>query len=407
MIMIDDRRMFLKGIGTMSTGSHSMQFDAMHQRLAAYVDRGEVPGYVALVARGDEVQVDATGMTARGGSVPVRRETIFRVASMTKPVTAAATMILVDDGKLRLDDAIERWLPELANRRVLRSLDAALDATVPAERAITVRDLLTFTFGFGIVFAPPGTYPIQRATDEAKLGQGMPAPSSVVAPDEWMKRFGALPLIHQPGARWMYNTGSDVLGVLIARVAGKPFDAFLAELLFGPLGMVDTAFHVPPAKRDRFTVSYVVDPATGAMSEYDRVDGQWATPPAFPSGAAGLVSTADDLHAFGELLLGHRGRVLSAASIAAMMRDQLTPAQKAASNDMPGFFDAHGWGFGGLVVTGADDSGTPGTYGWDGGLGTSFRVDPQRRVVTILLTQRAWTSPVCRDFWATTRAALG
>ena len=399
--MTDDRRTFLKGLGTMSTlvaagcapsrgggaRSHPMQLDAMHQRLAAYVDRGEVPGYVALVVRGDEVQVDATGMTARGGSVPVRRETIFRVASMTKPVTAAATILLVDDGKLRLDDAVERWLPELANRRVLRSLDAALDATVPAERAITVRDLLTFTFGFGIVFAPPGTYPIQRATDEAKLGQGMPAPSSVVEPDEWMKRFGALPLIHQPGARWMYNTGSDMLGVLIARVAGKPFDAFLAERVFGPLGMVDTAFHVPPAKRDRFTVSYVVDPATGGMSEYDRVDGQWATPPAFPSGAAGLVSTADDFHAFGELLLGHRGRVLSAASIAAMMRDQLTPAQKAASNDMPGFFDAHSWGFGGLVVTGADDSGTPGTYGWDGGLGTSFRVDPQRRVVTILLTQ--------------------
>jgi CubicO group peptidase (beta-lactamase class C family) len=282
---------------------------------------------------------------------------------------------------------------------------------VPAERAITVRDLLTFTFGFGIVFAPPGTCPIQRATDEAKLGQGMPAPASVVAPDEWMKRFGALPLIHQPGARWMYNTGSDVLGVLIARVAGQPFDVFLAERLFGPLGMVDTAFHVPPAKRDRFTVSYVVDPATGALSEYDPIAGQWAAPPAFPSGAGGLVSTVDDFHAFGEMLLGRRGRVLSAASIAAMMRDQLTPAQKAASNDMPGFFETHGWGFGGSVVTGADDAGTPGTYGWDGGLGTSFRVDPKRQVVTILLTQRAWTSPVpppvFRDFWATTRAALG
>ena len=425
--MTDDRRTFLKTIGTMSAlvavgcapsrgggaRSRPLQLDAMRQRLAAYVDRGEFPGYVALVARGDEVQVDAAGTTARGGSVRMRRESIFRVASMSKPITAAATMILVDDGKLRLDDAALRWLPELANRRVLRSLDAALDDTVPAARAITVRDLLTFTFGFGIVFAPPGSYPIQRATDEAKLGQGMPAPTSVVAPDEWMKRFGALPLIHQPGARWMYNTGSDVLGVLIARVAGKPFDAFLAERLFGPLGMVDTAFHVPPGKRDRFTVSYVVDPATGVMSEYDPVDGQWAAPPAFPSGAGGLVSTALDFHAFGEMLLGRRGRVLSASSIAAMMRDQLTPAQKAASNDMPGFFDTHGWGFGGAVITaatGADD-GTPGTYGWDGGLGTSFRVDPHRQAVTILLTQRAWTSPVpppvFRDFWATTRAALG
>jgi len=423
--MNDDRRTFLKSLGTMSalvtvgcahsrggeTRSNSMQLDAMHPRLADYVARGELPGYVALVARAGEVQVDAAGTTARGGTVAMRRETIFRVASMTKPITAAATMILVDDGKLRLDDAVERWLPELANRRVLASLDAALDDTVPAARPITVRDLLTFTFGFGIVFAPPGTYPIQRATDEAKLGQGMPAPASVVPPAEWMKRFGALPLIHQPGARWMYNTGSDVLGVLISRVAGQPFDTFLTERLFGPLGMVDTAFYVPPAKRDRFTVSYVVDPATGAMSAYDPVDGQWATPPAFPSGAAGLVSTVDDFYAFGEMLLGRRGHVLSASSIAAMMRDQLTPAQKAASNDMPGFFEAHGWGFGGSVVTGADDAGLPGTYGWDGGLGTSFRVDPKRQVVTIFLTQRAWTSPVpppvFRDFWAVTRAALG
>jgi CubicO group peptidase (beta-lactamase class C family) len=423
--MTDDRRTFLQGMGTLvaagcapsrGSGARSrpVQLDAMHQRLAGYVDRGEVPGYVALVARGDEVQVDAMGTAVRGDSVPVRRDTIFRVASMTKPVTAAATMILVDDGKLRLDDAALRWLPELANRRVLRSLDAQLDDTVPAERAITVRDLLTFTFGFGVVFAPPGSYPIQRATDEAKLGQGIPAPASIVAPDEWMKRFGALPLIHQPGARWMYNTGSDVLGVLIARVAGKPFEAFLAERLFGPLGMVDTAFHVAPDKRARFTVSYVVDRATGALSEYDPIEGQWAAPPAFPSGAAGLVSTVPDFHAFGELLLGRRGGVLSAASIAAMMRDQLTPAQKAASSDLPGLpglFDAHGWGFGGAVVTGADDAGLPGTYGWDGGLGTSFRVDPQRQVVTILLTQRGWTSPVpppmYRDFWATTRAALG
>jgi CubicO group peptidase (beta-lactamase class C family) len=387
-----------------------MQRDVIRQRLAPHVDRGEIPGLVALVARGGDVQVDALGTTAQGGAVPVRRDTIFRVASMTKPVTAAATMILVDDGTLRLDDKVERWLPELANRRVLRALDAPLDDTVPAERPITVRDLLTFTLGFGIVFAAPGTYPIQRATDEAMLGQGVPAPAHVVPPDEWIRRFGALPLIHQPGARWMYNTGCDLLGVLIARASGRPFDAFLAERLFGPLGMVDTAFHVPAARRDRFTVSYRADAATGRLQPYDPIDGQWAAPPPFPSGAAGLVSTVDDFLAFGEMLLGHRRGVLSDASRAAVMRDQLTPAQKAASPDMPGLFDAHGWGFGGMVVLGPDDSGSPGSYGWGGGLGTSFRVDPARQAVTVLLTNLAWTSPVpppaFHDFWRGATAAL-
>jgi CubicO group peptidase (beta-lactamase class C family) len=188
-----------------------MQLDAMHQRLAGYVDRGEVPGYVALVARGDEVQVDAMGKTARGGSVAMRRETIFRVASMTKPITAVATMILVDDGELRLDDAALRWLPGLANRRVLRSLDAQLDDTVPAERAITVRDLLTFTFGFGVVFAPPGTYPIQRATAEAKLGQGIPAPASIVAPDELTQRGWTSP-VPPPMYRDFWATTRAALG---------------------------------------------------------------------------------------------------------------------------------------------------------------------------------------------------
>jgi CubicO group peptidase (beta-lactamase class C family) len=395
-----------------ATAADAPAADALHALMAAYVERGDVPGLVTLVARRGQVSVDAIGTSAAAGAGrPVTRDAIFRVASMTKPVTAAAAMILVEDGKLRLDDPVDRWLPELAHRRVLRRLESPLDDTVPAARRITVRDLLTFTFGMGIVLAEPGTVPIQKAMDDLALGQGMPSPQGVPAPDEWIRRLGTLPLIHQPGERWMYNTGSDVLAVLIARVADRPFADFLHERLFVPLGMKDTGFAVSAADRERLMSSYVVDPKTGVMTLYDAPDGQWSRPPAFPAGGAGLVSTADDFFAFGDLLLqkGTRGgvRVLAEASVAAMTRDQLTPAQKAASSWF-GLFEQHGWGFGMAVVTGRDDSGAPGAYGWDGGLGTSWRSDPTEGAVRILLTQRSWTSPqpppVCRDFWKASRA---
>ena len=391
-----------------------MHFDRMRDALSGYVNRGEIPGLVALVARDGEVHVEAMGTSAAGGGRPVRRDTIFRVSSMSKPVTAAATMILVDEGKLQLDEPIERVLPELANRRVLRSFDAELDDTVPAIRSITVRDLLTFTMGFGILMVPPGKYPIQRANDDLKLGQGRPEPQVPPSPETWLARFATLPLLHQPGARWMYSTGADVLGVVIARASGMSFPAFLHERLFAPLGMVDTAFFVPKSKQDRFVDGYYANPTTGALEHYDDVDGAWGKPPACPSGAAGLVSTADDFRVFGEMLLGRgaRGatRILSEASADAMMRDQLTEAQKKASNDFFGYFAQHGWGFGGSVVTGNDVAGGPGTFGWDGGLGTCWRVLPKERAVTVLMTQRSWTSPVpppqCDDFWRTTGEAL-
>jgi CubicO group peptidase (beta-lactamase class C family) len=290
---------------------------------------------------------------------------------------------------------------------VLRRIDSELDDTVPASRSITVRDLLAYTMGFGIVMAPPGTYPIQRATDDLKLGQGYPQPQTPPPPDEWMQRFGSLPLMAHPGARWLYNTGSDVLGVLIARAADRPFPSFLEERVFGPLGMVDTGFVVPAGKRNRFATSYMVDPLAKTLRVADAPDGQWSKPPAFPAGAAGLASTVDDFLALGEMILGRgkRGkvRVLSDQSVGEMTRDQLTPAQRAASNDFANLFVEHTWGLGGYIVTGRDPAGPPGTYGWDGGLGTAWRVQPSTNTVTILMTQRAWTSPVppavFRDFW--------
>ena len=388
----------------------------MHDVMAGYVGRGEVPGIVTLVSRRGEVHVDAIGMKALGGSDPMRRDTIFRIASLTKPITAAAAMILVEECRLRLDEPVDRLLPELADRKVLKRIDGPLDDTVPAIRPITVRDLLTFRMGFGIIMEPPDTYPIQRAVSELLLGQGMPNPSTPSAPDEWIRRLGTLPLLHQPGEKWMYHTGSDVLGVLIARASGQPLETFLRERIFGPLGMKDTAFSVPAAKIDRLATSYWVNPETAKFELYDEaIGGQWSRPPAFPSGGGGLVSTIDDYLAFGQMMLNKgkhgRKRILSRPSVETMTTDHLTPGQKAVSGLIPGYFDSHGWGFGVSIITRRDDTASvPGRFGWDGGLGTSWYSDPGEELVGILMTQSAWTSPsppdVCLDFWTSAYQAI-
>jgi CubicO group peptidase (beta-lactamase class C family) len=388
----------------------------MHDVMAGYVERGDVPGLVTLVSRRGEVHVDALGTTAVGSRDPMRRDTIFRIASMTKPITAAATMILVEECTLRLDEPVDRLLPELAGRKVLKRLDGPLDDTVPANRPITVRDLLTFRLGFGQMMAPPDAYPILKSASEQQIGMGPPSPAAMPAPDEWIRRLGRLPLMHQPGEKWMYNTGSDVLGVLIARASGQTLETFLRERICEPLGMKDTGFSVPAAKLDRLATSSWTNPQTGALELYDPAEGgQWSRPPAFPSGAGGLVSTIDDYLAFGQMMLNkgkHGGeRVLSRPSIETMTTDQLTPEQKAVSGLVPGYFDGHGWGFGVSIVTRRDDvAAVPGRFGWDGGLGTSWWSDPREEMVTILMTQRAWTSPsppgVCLDFWTSAYQAI-
>lgn len=385
----------------------------LHEAMAAHVERGELPGLVTVVRHLGQVHMDAIGRMGPGGR-PIRRDTIFRISSMSKPVTAAAAMLLVDDGTIRLEEPVDRLLPELANRRVLKRLDAPLRETVPATRPITVRDLLTFTLGFGDVFAAPGTVPVLDAANEFQLGMGPPAPSSMPAPNEWLRRLGTLPLMYQPGERWMYNTGADVLSVLIARASEMMLDTFLQERLFQPLGMKDTGFHVPPEKIDRLPPLYWTNYLTGKEEMYDTGEGgQWSRPPPFPSGAGGLVSTADDYVAFAQMLLDkgkHRGRrVLSERSVDAMTKDQLTAAQKE-SGLVPGYFDTRGWGFGMSVLTKADGlARSPGRYGWDGGMGTSWFNDPTEGLVAILMTSRMWTSPeppdVCRDFWRLAYAA--
>ena len=387
-----------------TSGLSEARLGRMHDVMAGYVERGEVPGLVTLVSRRGEAHIEAMGTLAVGGGQPVQRDTIFRISSMTKPITAAATMLLVEECKLRLDEPVGRLLPELAGRVVLKRLDGPLDETVPALRPITVRDLLTFRMGFGQLFASPDAYPILKAASEQQIGMGPPTPATMPAPDEWLRRLGALPLMYQPGERWIYNTGSDVLGVLIARASGQPFETFLRERLFEPLGMQDTSFSVPAAKIDRLATGYGVHSETGALEVSDQAEGgQWSRPPAFPSGAGGLVSTIDDYLAFGQMLLNkgkyQSQRILSRPSVELMTTDHLTPEQKAISGLLPGDFDAHGWGFGVSIVTRRDNvAESVGTFGWYGGLGTAWSSDPQEGMVTVLLTQRSLASPTPPTF---------
>lgn len=391
-------------------GLSRARLERMHEVLARHIDAGDVPGLVALVSRRGEIHADVLGRMAVNGP-PMQRDTIFRIASMTKPVTAVAAMILVEECQLRLDDSVEHWLPELADRKVLRSIESEVDDTVPARRAITLRDLLTFRLGLGMIPVFPARHPIQMAIADAGLAPGPVFPS--FPPDELLRRYGTLPLVYQPGERWLYNAGSQILGVLIARAAGTSFAGFLQDRIFGPLGMKDTAFHVPPHKLARFATSYARDPASGALTVFDEpATGKYAAPPVFENGSAGLVSTADDFNAFAQMMLngGRLGteRILSRPAVELMTSDQLTPEQKVGSESVLG---ARGWGFGLSVFATRDDlAHVPGRYGWEGGYGTSWYSDPHETMTGILLTQRMMDSPrsppVFSDFWTLAYQAI-
>ena len=388
------------------------RIERLHAALSSHVASGDMPGLVAFVNIRGDVTVEAIGTQSFGGA-PMKRDTIFRIASMTKPVTAAATLLLVEECRLRLDDPVDEFLPELANRRVLRTPESAVDDTVPAARPITVRDLLTFTWGFGAVMIWPPRLPIQKAMREAGLA---PGPDRLeISADEFMRRLGSLPLLHQPGERFLYHTGSEVLGVLIARASGQPFDVFLEERLFAPLGMRDTGFQVPAAKLDRLASAYRMDPESRKLVLFDdAADSKWSRPPVFASGGGGLVSTVADYHSFQRMLMNKglhgRERILSRPSVELMLSDQLTPAQRQGAEIFFGDGKSS-WGMGGAVTLRRTDlHTTPGRFGWDGGYGTSAYIDPAEDVIAILLTQLMMDSPqapkVYRDFWTSAYQAI-
>jgi len=363
--------------------------DRLQQATQQRIDKGELPGVVMLVADGDDEFVAAQGTSTFGGSEPMRRDTPFRLASMTKPMLAVVTMMLVDDGTLNLTDPVERWLPELADRRVLTRIDGPLDETVPAERPLTVDDLLTFRLGHGLIVEPefnPPAYPIIAKALELDLRMAEPDPRTPHEPDEWLRRFATLPLMDQPGVRWRYNTGSLILGVLLARVSGRPLAEVFDERLFTPLGMADTGFWLPAERAAELPSHYLTDFSTGKMTE-QTVTGPdvWSRPPAFPSGAAGLTSTVDDVARFARLMRDQGAGLVSASAYRMMTTNVLTPEQIAGGGFV---LSGRGWGHGmSVAVTPDEVSDTPGRYGWEGGYGTLWFNDPASGRTVILLSQ--------------------
>ncbi|MCX5378682.1 serine hydrolase [Streptomyces sp. NBC_00091] len=392
----------------------------LREVLAGHVESKKIPGLVALVSRGGQTHVEAIGTMRHEGGAPMRRDTIFRMASTSKPVTTAAAMVLLDECRLRLDEPVDPWLPELADRRVLKRPDGPLEETVPARRPITVRDLLTSTFGLGMDFDLLAS-PIRAATFERldySVASG-PAPD----PDEWMRRLGELPLSYQPGERWQYDLSNEVLGVLVSRVTGQPLETFLRERILDPLGMKDTAFHVPAGKIDRLPPLYGPDPQTGEFLVWDEAEGgRSSRPPAFQGAGGGLVSTVDDYHAYFQMLLnqGVHGseRILSRPAVELMTTNRLTPEQQADRAAMyrniahitVGQAQQGGWGFGMAVRTHRGDHTPIGQFGWDGGTGTTAYADPDNQLTGILLTQVGMSTPdsarLIHDFWTTLYQAI-
>jgi CubicO group peptidase (beta-lactamase class C family) len=379
----------------------------MHDAMSRHVAPGKLPGLVMLVHHRGREYVDALGTFGFDSDEPMRRDTMFRLASMTKPVTAVAVMILVEECRLRLDDPVDQWLPELKDRKVLRTIDSPLDDTVPATRPITLRDLLTFRSGYGEVGFIAPMCPLQQAMMAAQLP--LSTWPYLGTPDAFMAALGALPLAYQPGERWQYHMSAEILGVLIARVSGQPLGAFLRERIFEPLGMTDTGFFVPETKLDRLPTCYGIDFPQPTLVVLDEARGGYASRQlAMESGGGGLVATVDDLLVFGQMLLNHGAygheRILSRLAVELMTTDHITPEQKAASPFFQNYWEHHSWGLGLGLVTGRGDlAGVPGRFGWDGAFGTSWWVDPKEGLIGIFMTQRRpdvlAIAPSILDFW--------
>jgi CubicO group peptidase (beta-lactamase class C family) len=353
------------------------------------------PGFPGLaygvVIDGELVLVRGLGKSDIATGARADADTIFRIASMTKPVMAAAAMTLAEDDVIDLEEPVQKLLPELAGWRVLARVDGPLDETVPAHRPVTVEDLLTFRLGFGMItepeFNPP--YPINVAAAALNLELGDPDPRTPHDPDEWIRRFGTLPLMYQPGERWNYNIGTLILGVLLVRATGQPLGDLLRERVFDPLGMTETGFWLPEFRARELPAYYMTDPATQIMTERTNSGPEiWSSPPVFPSGSGGLVSTIDEFFAFGRMLLNkgvHGGtRLLSEKSIELMTANHLTPEQVATAGQLLG---GSGWGLGMAVTVERDEISGPGRYGWAGGFGTTWFNDPAERLIGIAFTQ--------------------
>ncbi|AKN17384.1 hypothetical protein B586_13645 [Mycobacterium haemophilum DSM 44634] len=348
-------------------------------------DAGLLAGALTMVwHRGETLQVNEIGYRDIDAGLPMQRDTLFRIASMTKPVTVAAVMSLVDDGKLALHDPITRWAPELAELRVLDQPDGPLDRTHPARRPILLEDLLTHTSGLAYGFSVPG--PISRAYLRLPFGRGS---------DAWLTELAALPLVHQPGDRVTYSHSIDVLGVIVSRIEGKPFNQVLDERILGPAGMTDTGFFIPADMRPRAATMYRLDEKN--QLRHDVMGPPHVKPPSFCNAGGGLWSTADDYLRFVRMLLGDGTvdgvRVLSAESAHLMRTDRLTDKHKRHAFLGAPFWVGRGFGLNLSVVTDPAKCaplfgpGGLGTFSWPGAYGTWWQADPAANLILLYLVQ--------------------
>ena len=356
--------------------------------LQAFVDSGELAGIVTLTSRhGDVVQADAVGWADIETRTPMRHDTLFRIASMSKPITSVAAMMLVEQGKIALDDPVTRWIPELAGLRVLRDPAGPLDDSVPAAREITVDDLLTHRAG--VAYAPFSEGPLKRAYEQVLDDPGM----NRLSVDEWLGGLGTLPLAYQPGERFHYGHSSDVLGFLIGRVEGRPFREVLKDRVFGPLGMTDTDFWMPEAKRDRLASLYRYDDTADRLAKVELE--LYEAPPEYTPGGGGLISSAPDYHRFLRMLLGEGEldgvRLLRPETVRLMQTNRLTPAQREFPFVGMPLWRKAGFGLGVAIAEDLEDNpyafGATGSITWPGVFGTWWQADPANDLIMIYMIQ--------------------
>ncbi|MEU3979040.1 serine hydrolase domain-containing protein [Streptomyces sp. NPDC026672] len=372
-------------------GLDAKALDRLDQHFAHYVDEGRLPGYLVSVARGGRVaHLTTHGLRDRAAGLPVEADTLWRIYSMTKPVTSVAALMLVEEGRLSLDDPLARYLPEFAEPRVYEGGSGDDVRTRPAEGPILIRHLLTHTSG--LTFGFYWSHPVDALYRAAGLESSVP-PGADLA--ETMSVYASLPLQFEPGTQWNYSVASNVLGRVVEVVSGLPLDAFYAERIFRPLGMTDAGLHIEPEQADRLSELYGetedggIEPVPGLP-----LRGR----PRFLSGSGGMVATAYDYHRFAEML--RRGgeldgtRVLTRESVALMTRNHLpggadmrafgAPAHQEPGNAGMGF------GLGVSVVVDPARTAAPaglGTYGWSGVATTTFWVDPGRDLTVQFMTQ--------------------
>ncbi len=375
--------------GAQATGGFKPEVMAqVAPALQGIIDQGGLSGAVTLVWKGGQVvQTHALGQRDIAGGTPMTRDTLFRIASMTKPVTSVVIMMLIEEGKLKLDDPVTKWLPELANMVVLDSATGPLDATSPAARDITVEDLMTHRSGLAYAFTSMG--PIAHAYHE-KLGSPL---INALGPDAWLKALGELPLTYQPGARFHYSHATEVLGFLAARIEGKSLGEVFQARIFGPLGMSDTGFWLAPEKRDRLARLYEAPPE-GALKDVSFPHSDAPSP--FEAGGGGLISSADDYLKFARMMLGDGEvdgvRLVAPGTIAAMATNRLTQEQRDHGFMGMPFWLGQGFGLGVSMILDPQKhewmgAGAEGAFGWPGAFGTWWQADPANDMILIYLIQ--------------------